>query len=87
MGRRLRTQEGLRVAMPADPAGRAALTAGLLLAGIRMRHAALTLRLPEGVADAPSPGAAPVVEILWRPDLATGGVPLASAPPAAGGRV
>jgi hypothetical protein len=84
LGRRLRTQEGLRVITPANTATGAAVTGGLLLlAGVRLRHAALTLRLPENVADSPSTGAAPTIEILWQPDLPTGGFPVVPAAPAA----
>jgi hypothetical protein len=77
-GKLLRFREGLRAGAPSGGARRAAVTAGLLLVGAISisRPATASLSLPASVASQLPPGLAPVTEILFRPDLPTGGFPV-----------
>jgi len=76
-GKLLRYREGLRAGTPGS-GRRAAATAGLLLVGVVSvsRPATFTFKLPTGIAEETPPGIEPVVEILYRPDLPTGGFPV-----------
>lgn len=76
-GKLLRYREGLRAGVPGSGRNVAA-TAGLLLVGVVSvsRPATVTLTLPTGVAEQIPPGLEPVAEILFTPDLPTGGFPI-----------
>lgn len=75
-GKIVRFREGMSVSPPAGGAGHAASTALLLLAGVTSRAATVILQLPSGVATLPTQSAAPVIQILDRPELPTGGFPV-----------
>jgi hypothetical protein len=76
-GKLLRYREGLRAGTPGSGRNVAA-TAGLLLVGVVSvsRPATVTFTLPTGVAEQTPAGIEPVVEIVYRPDLPTGGFPV-----------
>lgn len=83
-GKLLRWREGLRAGSPGGTGRRAAATAGLLLVGVVSisSPAKAHLRLPSGVAETTPPGLTPVFELLYRPELPTGGFPVVLASPA-----
>jgi hypothetical protein len=77
-GKLMRFREGLRCSPPSSGVARAAATAGFALVGvIRIsRPSTVTLRMPAGVAVEIPAGIEDATEILWRPDLPTGGFPV-----------
>ena len=77
-GRLLRFREGARTGVPGSDLGAAAMALGAAAVGSLYisRPARWRVRLPKGVADGVMPGAIASTEILWRPDLPTGGFPV-----------
>jgi len=77
-GRLMRYREGMRTGTPGGDVGRAVATLGMAAVGglYISRPANVKIRLPTGAAAAAEPGTEPVTQILWRPDVPTGGFPV-----------
>ena len=77
-GKLLRFREGMRVGTPSSSSAAVAKTVGLLAVGVisYSKAANCTLMLPTGVAATNVGEAAMETEILWQPDLPTGGFPV-----------
>jgi hypothetical protein len=77
-GRLVRFREGMRCGTPRSDLSRAAATLGLAAVGVVRvsRPATVRLQMPKGVAAEISSSVTPTMEILWRPDLPTGGFPV-----------
>jgi hypothetical protein len=81
-GKLLRYREGLRVEGAIADKTRLGCSAALLLMGVLRRStpASCTVTLPADVGDVPA-GVAAQEEVLWEPDLPTGGFPVMAAMP------
>jgi hypothetical protein len=77
-GKLMRYHDGLRAGAVGGDIGRALLTVGALAGGaiVVSRPARMQFKLPHGVREDVVPGAGPATQILWRPDLPTGGFPV-----------
>jgi hypothetical protein len=79
-GELLRHRQGLRVNSTRDLSGSGQLLAALLLLPLGIayvrRPARVMLELPRDVAETGPTGPTGVTEILWLPDLPTGGFPV-----------
>lgn len=81
-GKLMRYREGARAGVPGSDLGRAALALGGAAVGTLAisRPARWRIRLPRGGVDGVLDGATASTEILWRPDLPTGGFPVLPVP-------
>ncbi len=77
-GQMVRFRDGLRAGSAGGDLAKAALTVSMAAVGglYVSRPARMQVKLPLGVGERPADGAAASVQILWRPDLPTGGFPV-----------
>ena len=77
-GKLMRYREGIRAGVPGSDVGRAALMLGAAAVGslYLSEPAHWRVRLPTGLPEFDPTGETATTEILWRPDLPTGGFPI-----------